>query len=246
MIVVGHRSQGPRDVDVGEALSVPQKREAFTFGLDVVAHDLAAVVEAGRRVPDGVRVIDCPEIPAFLAYVTVLDEVVGAGQLAAIVEVEDLCAAGCSGNIKRGGQALLIAQEPVFRPIKARVEACDLAAVVDGGREHARPSRRVRDLDRREGTLGISHEAADHPRGGGDADDPAAVVDVVRDGGRAARRIDRGESTVVQQEPVRLPRSIDVLAHDLATVVDAEGLGPHGARDIDFGENSFVEQETTW
>ena len=116
--VVGHRSRAPGMSMSVKPWSVPQKREAFTFGLDVVAHDLAAVVEAGRRVPDSVRVIDCPEIPAFLAYVTVLDEVVGAGDLAAIVEVEDLCAAGCSGNIKRGGQALLIAQEPVFRPIK--------------------------------------------------------------------------------------------------------------------------------
>ena len=62
-------------------------------------------------------------------------------------------------------------------------------------------------------------------------------------GGPAARSVDRGESAVVQQEPVGFALGIDVLADDLAKVVDAEGLGAHGAGDIDFGEDAFVEQE---
>ena len=199
----------------------------------------------GSPVADGVRVIDGGEVPASVLEVAVADEVVGAGELAVIIDVEDERAAGCVGGVD-GGEDALVQQEPVAICVRhLRSNADDLAAVVDakGQGTARRPGQSIgvkaplasRRKPRTEsGNDGVSE---------GDAHDLAAVVDVGGDGRRAAGSIDRGEDAVVQQEPVGPALGIHVLADDLAAVVDAEGLGPHGARDIDLGEDAFVEQE---
>ena len=215
--------------------------------IDVVADDLTAGVDAdalGR--PPRVRVIERADIPASLPDVAVLDEVVGAGEPAVIVDVEDACASDGVGSID-GGEAPFVQQKSMalHRGI-AGVLAHDLAAVVDGA---GRGPLGVRDVDRGEAPLGIPQEASDRSgaigaAGGRDAHDAAAVVDIDGNGGPASRSVDRGEDAVGQQEPVGSPFGIDILPDDLAKVVDAERLGPHGAGDIDFGEDSFVEQES--
>jgi hypothetical protein len=87
-----------------------------------------------------------------------------------------------------------------------------------------------RELDRREGTV----PAARQQEGAGArllaivgrvADDLTGVVDADGDGRRGARSGDGAEVTRAQQEPLRLPRSVEVHADHVTPVVDVDRRG---------------------
>ena len=131
LVRLGLQSAG--NVNVGEAVFVLQKPAKCSLGIGVGARDLAAIVDADRLAgqSDGVRVIDGREVSASVLEVAVADEVVGAGDLASFVDVEDERAAGCVGGVD-GGEDALVQQEPVtIARGSILIMADDLAAVVD-------------------------------------------------------------------------------------------------------------------
>ena len=87
--------------------SVPQEPSPAFVAIDVAAHDLATIVDADDLVDSAVRRVKDGEVAAPVPDVAVAREVVDAGELAAIVDVEDQCADCGVGSIDRGEDTVL-------------------------------------------------------------------------------------------------------------------------------------------
>jgi hypothetical protein len=80
---------------------VQQKAPVSSVGIDVIAHDLPAVVDADRLagLNNSVRMVDRCEVPVSVLEVAVAGDVVGADELTAIVDVDDDRVACCAGEL---------------------------------------------------------------------------------------------------------------------------------------------------
>ena len=104
-------------------------------GIDVAAHDLAAVVDVEGEGLQGARELDRREDAVGQQKMSdcsgLIDE--AADDLAAVVEVEERGFRGGVRGIDRGEVALLAQQNTMDDPLGIAVDACDLATVVDAG-----------------------------------------------------------------------------------------------------------------
>src|SRR6185436_3850739 len=76
------------------------------------------------------------------------------------------------------------------------------------------------------------------------ADDVTEVVDAKRSSAHGARRIDRREGSLLQQEPVEGAARVAVAADDLRAGVDAPGSRARCVRELDVLETARIQNET--